>query len=95
MECFDVVEATDGNSVGLAVDVGNQVSAFTDKGSAEINIRVVLNIESFGLEVGAESFMQKSALPDQARPAMHLHAVQQPQGNRVVIRLELLEPVQQ
>ena len=79
-------------AVGFAVEVGDQIAALAHEGAREVDVAPALHIEAVLRQINAQALMQQPALADQPRPAVHLHALQQPQGDRLIAGVELLDP---
>ena len=95
MQAFDVVKAGNRQPVGLAVHVRDQIAAFANKGTAEVDVAAALDIKAVLGQVDAEALVQQPALADQPRPAVHLHAEEQAQRDGLIRDVELRHPAVQ
>ena len=92
---LDVVKAGDWQSVGFEVDVRDQITALAHKGARKVAVAATLGVKTVLLQVGADPLVQQSAFANQPCPPVHLHAVEQPQGDRLIARIELIDPATQ
>jgi hypothetical protein len=79
-------------AVRLAVGVGNQITAFAHEGTREVDVAEAGYIKTIAGQVPAEPLVQQPAFPQQYGPAVHLDALQQPQGDALVVGFKLGEP---
>ena len=91
-ERLNRVEVPDGETIRLSVDIGGQIAAFAGEGPGEVDVAEPIHIESVVVEVHAQALVQQAAFADHPRPAVQLHALQQPHGCRLIVGWELVHP---